>query len=49
MDDFFWDPLSMRASSRLKVSNRSTKEWCKIYSKLTIKTPDRRQFDNFFC
>ena len=31
----------------LKVNNRNTRPRCKICSKLTIKTPKRRNFDNF--
>ena len=28
----------------LKVNNRNTRTWCEICSKLTIKTPERRQW-----
>ena len=28
----------------LKVHNKSTRIWCEICSKLTIKTPERRQW-----
>ena len=28
----------------LKVNNRNTRTRCEIYSKLTIKTPERRQW-----
>ena len=30
-----------------KVNNRNTEKRCDIYSKLTIKTPERRQFFSF--
>ena len=30
-----------------KVNNRNTEKRCEIYSKLTIKTPERRQFFSF--
>ena len=26
-----------------KVNNRNTRTWCEIYSKVTIKTPERRR------
>ena len=28
----------------VKVNNRNTRTWCEICSKLTIKTPERRQW-----
>ena len=31
----------------LKVNNRSTRTRCEIYSELTIKTPERRQWRRF--
>ena len=36
---------------RLKVTYRNTRTWCEIYSKLTIKTPERRlaSFWCFYC
>ena len=32
---------------QLKINNRNTRKWCKICSKLTIKTPERRH--SFWC
>ena len=30
-----------------KVNNRNTRKTCEIYSKLTIKTPERRQLRRY--
>ena len=37
---FFFHPVNIYM---FKVNNRNTRQSCKICSKLTIKTPDRRQ------
>ena len=33
----------------LKVNNRNTRTRCETCSKLTIKTPERRQWRRFWC
>ena len=37
----------LAANYMFKVNNRKTRERCEIYSKLTIKTPERRQWRRF--
>ena len=32
-----------------KFNNRKTRTRCEIFSKLTIKTPERRQWTSFWC
>ena len=33
----------MNIQKKNKINNRSTREWCEICSKLTIKTPIQRR------
>ena len=37
-------PFIPAGNCMFKANNRSTRTWCEICSKLTIKTPERRQW-----
>ena len=49
MYDTITDPTCPASNYMFKVNNRNTRTRCEICSKLTIKTPERRQRHDVWC